>query len=138
MVLAILLAFPILEIVLLIKLGALYGWWLALYLVLAAVAGWSLIQEERLALVGRLFQVARQGGHPATALFATARKLIAGVLLIIPGVISDTIAVALLLMPSPKGHAAPAANDDIIEGEWRREDERPARIERDTDQNPNK
>ena len=87
-----------------------------------------LIQEEKLAVFGRLFQIAQTGQHPVVALLSSARTLLAGVLLIFPGVISDIIAVLLLLIPMPSGRTPPpppnraAANDDIIEGEWKRED----------------
>jgi len=52
----------------------------------------------------------------------------------LPGVISDAFAVLLLLLPTPKAADVPrgtpgpgrrageAANDDVIEGEFRRED----------------
>jgi UPF0716 protein FxsA len=127
LIFAILLAFPFIELYVLIRLASEYGWWLALYLLSTAVAGWLLIQEERLAVFGRLFQIVQTGQHPFVALLTSARKLLAGVLLIFPGVISDVFAILLLLIPMPSGNrpVAPnrtAANDDVIEVEWRRED----------------
>jgi len=127
----ILLAFPVLEIWLLVELGSRYGWWLIVYLVLVALLGWRLLQGEKLLVHGRMVQILTQGGTPARVLFGSAKNIIAGVLLIIPGVMSDVLAVILLLMPSTKPiftHSqaratnAKAANDDIIEGEFRRED----------------
>lgn len=125
--LLILLAFPVLEIWLLIELGNRYGWWLLGYLLLVAALGWRLLQEEKFLLLGRMAQTLSQGGTPARALFGTAKNLLAGLLLILPGVISDVIAVILLLLPSPKAtagqtYSGKAANDDVIEGEFRRED----------------
>ena len=125
--LLILLAFPALEIWLLIELGHRYGWALMGYLLLVAALGWRLLQEEKLLLLVRMAQTLSQGGTPAKALFGTAKNLLAGILLILPGVISDVIAVILLLLPSPKidagqHYAEKAANDDVIEGEFRRED----------------
>lgn len=127
LILAILLAFPFIELYVLIQLASVYGWWLALYLLSMMIAGWLLIQEERLAVFGRLFQIVQSGQHPVVALLSSARKLLAGMLLIFPGVISDVFAVLLLLIPAPPGNRADAprraaANDDVIEGEWRRED----------------
>lgn len=131
---AILLAFPITEIWLLVELGQRYGWWLALYLVLVAVLGWRLILDEKLLMAGRMMQSLSQGGSPAGAIFGSAKNLVAGILLLLPGVISDALAVVLLLLPTPKAadvprgtpgpgrRAAVAANDDVIEGEFRRED----------------
>lgn len=131
---AILLAFPVMEIWLLIELGSRYGWWLGAYLLLVAILGWRLILDEKLLMLGRMAQTLSQGGTPAKAIFGSAKNLVAGVLLILPGVLSDAMAVLLLLVPTPKpvfvsrgtpggkasgGHAA---NDDVIEGEFRRED----------------
>jgi UPF0716 protein FxsA len=127
----ILLAFPVLEIWLLVELGSRYGWWLIAYLVLVALLGWRLLQYEKLLVHGRMAQILTQGGTPAKAMFSSTKNIIAGILLIIPGVISDVLAVILLLMPSTKpiftnsqarATNAKAANDDVIEGEFRRED----------------
>jgi UPF0716 protein FxsA len=120
-ILIILLGFPILELVILIRLGELYGWWVGFYLVCSAVLGWSLIQEERLAVFGRLFHITQSGDSPIWALLTSAKRMLAGILLILPGVISDILALIILLIPMPKS-GVQAANDDVIEGEWRRED----------------
>jgi UPF0716 protein FxsA len=127
----ILLAFPIAEIWLLIELGHRYGGWLLLYLLLVAILGWRLLIDEKFLVFGRLLQTLRQGGTPAAALFSSAKNMIAGVLLIFPGIISDVMAVILLLVPAAQPLAtthtarasrAKAANDDVIEGEFHRED----------------
>ena len=54
------------------------------------------------------------------------RTLFAGVLLIFPGVVSDFIALVLLLLPRPKAIRTnnPAPEEIIIEGEWQREDDK--------------
>ena len=122
LMLAILLAFPFIELYLLVRLANVYGWWLALYLLFSATAGWLLIQEERLAVLGRLLHIMQSGQHPLLALLTTARKLLAGVLLIFPGVISDVLAVLLLLIPLPAARQRPPAEDGVIEGQWRREE----------------
>lgn len=127
----ILLAFPALEIWLLVELGDRYGWWLIVYLVLVALLGWRLLQDEKLLVHGRMAQILTQGGTPAKAVFGSAKNIIAGILLIIPGLLSDVLAAILLLMPFAKPifinsqgqpPSAKAANDDVIEGEFRRED----------------
>lgn len=127
LILLILLAFPVAEIWLLLALAHQYGWLLLVYLVIVAVLGYRLIKDEKLLMFGRMAQTLSQGGTPARALFGSAKNLLAGILLIIPGVISDVIAVILLLLPSatPSARQArgrAAANDDVIEGEFRRED----------------
>ena len=124
--LAILLAFPVMELLLLIELAGRYGWWLLLYLVVVAVLGWRLIMDEKLLVLGRMTDTLRQGKRPTQALFGSAKNMIAGVLLIIPGVLSDVLAVILLLIPTPHPASTSqpkAANDEVIEGEFRREDE---------------
>lgn len=124
-----LLAFPIVEIWILINLAHQYGWWVLLYLVVVAVLGLQLIRDEKLLFTGRMMQNLSQGGNPMKAIFGSARNIIAGILLIIPGVMTDLIAVVLLLIPVNKDalkthkHTKKAANDDVIEGEFRHEEE---------------
>lgn len=124
-----LLAFPIAEIWILISLANQYGCWILLYLVVVALLGLQLIRDEKLLFSGRMIQSLTQGSNPIKAIFGSARHIIAGVLLIIPGVITDIIAVILLLIPVNKDgkniskyQTPKAANDDVIEGEFRRED----------------
>jgi UPF0716 protein FxsA len=132
----ILLAFPVTEILLLIELADQYGWLLLLYLVAAGWLGLRLIREEKATFNVRMMQNIASGSNPAKAVFGAARNIIAGVLLMLPGVITDIIAVTLLLIPirnaQPSGESPSngssrtssyqAANDDVIEGEFRRED----------------
>lgn len=159
-----LLAFPIAEIWLLIILGDLYGWWVMLYLVVMIVLGLQLIRNEKALITGHLMQSLIQQQSPFKALFGSARNIIAGILLIIPGVLTDVIAAILLLLPVKKPaisynfstsnsstsresvrtgepeqvfetsretayqgrhykkHQNKAANDNVIEGEFKRED----------------
>jgi UPF0716 protein FxsA len=121
LILVILLGFPILEISILIRLGEQYGWWVGVYLLASASLGWLLIQEEKLAVFGRLYQVSQGGQSPIWALITSASRLFAGVMLILPGVITDVIALLILLIPTPK-RKAPPPQDDVIEGEFRREE----------------
>lgn len=123
-----LLAFPVIEIWILINLFQQYGWWVLLYLVAMVLLGLQLIRDEKLLFSGRMMQSLNQGGNPMKAMFGSARNIIAGILLIIPGVITDLIAVVLLLIPvsnsaikSPQ-YTQQAANDDVIEGEFHREE----------------
>lgn len=123
-----LLAFPIAEIWILINLFQQYGWWVLLYLVAMVLLGLQLIRDEKLLFSGRMMQSLSQGGNPMKAMFGSARNIIAGILLIIPGVLTDVIAVVLLLMPVDKSAVKSstfkqqAANDDVIEGEFHREE----------------
>jgi UPF0716 protein FxsA len=128
----ILLAFPFLEIFLLFELAHRYGWWLLLYLVVVGFLGLQLIHGEKLLMSAKMMQSMSEGGNPIKTVLGSARNLIAGVLLIIPGVISDIIAVILLLIPISKPsfstatngqYQTQAANDDVIEGEYTKIDD---------------
>lgn len=120
----ILLAFPVLELVLMFQLAERYGWGLLAYLVFAAVCGWLLIQDERWVAFGRMAETLREGQHPVRALLTSAKKVVAGILLILPGVLSDVIAIVILLIPAPRLQTPPhdERDDRVVEGEWRRED----------------
>lgn len=134
----ILLGFPIAELVLLVMLGQRYGWWLLFYLVVIGYLGLQLIRGEKQLMSAKMMQSLTAGGNPLKTMLGSARNMVAGVLLLIPGVISDVIAAILLLIPiqQPKVSAStaggtqtnyestykksnkPAANDDVIEGEF--------------------
>ena len=98
-VFAILLAFPFAEIFLLVKLGHLYGWWVLFYLVVIGFLGLQLIKGEKLLISAKMMQSLSAGGNPIRTMLGSARNMFAGVLLIIPGVITDSIAIILLLIP---------------------------------------
>jgi UPF0716 protein FxsA len=121
---AILLGFPLLEAVVLVRLSETMGWWVLAWVVLAAVAGMALIKEARFAMVARLAAGLAQGEFSINALTDSARTVVAGLFLIFPGVVSDLIALTLLLWPSPRKAADHQArrepHGDYIEGEFRR------------------
>jgi UPF0716 protein FxsA len=131
-ILLILLAFPIAEIFLLIELANRYGWWLLAYLVVIGYLGLQLIRGEKLMMSAKMTQSLAAGGNPVKTMLGSARNMIAGVLLMIPGVMTDVIAAILLLIPFGKpnleastnqsyqrsSNKTRAANDDVIEGEF--------------------
>jgi UPF0716 protein FxsA len=122
LVLAALLAFPVLEGWLLFRLGERFGWWVVAWLVLAVVCGVLLIRMEKLVWALRIAGSLRAQRSPIVALLASARSVVAGLLLIFPGVITDVLAVLLLLWPLPKGPPLDGeAPPGVIEGEFRRE-----------------
>ncbi|MEW6415002.1 MAG: FxsA family protein [Pseudomonadota bacterium] len=120
-----LLSFPVLEAIGIFWVASAIGAWVLLWLLLAAVAGVMLIRFERVAWSARLLFSLRSGAHPLGALLASGRVLLAGGLLVFPGFISDALALVLLLLPGtwnrPRPGTPPAANDDVLEGEFRRE-----------------
>ncbi len=148
LIFAILLAFPFAEIFLLLKLGHLYGWWVLVYLVVVGALGLQLIKGEKLLISAKMMQSLSAGGNPIKTMLGSARNMVAGVLLMIPGIMTDMIAVILLLVPishskpnlntstnNTTGHQQTdqtifnqpgfkkskntnAANDEVIEGEF--------------------
>ena len=121
---AILLGFPLLEAVVLVRLAETLGWWVLAWVVLAACAGAALIKEARFALLAGLAAGVAQGRFAIAALTDSARTVLAGLLLIFPGVVSDLIALTLLLLPDPRMAPEAAArarpHGTLIEGEFRR------------------
>lgn len=123
---AILLGFPLLEAVVLVRLAETLGWWVLAWVVLAACAGAALIKEARFALLAGLAAGVAQGRFAIAALTDSARTVLAGLLLIFPGVVSDLIALTLLLLPdarmAPEAAARARArpHGTLIEGEFRR------------------
>jgi UPF0716 protein FxsA len=124
LLLAILLGFPILEFALLARLAEAYGWWVLAWVVLSAMAGMALLKEARFALVARLGAALAAGQFSIAAVVDSARTVLAGLLLIFPGIISDFIALTLLLLPRrfPEPlHVHARASGNVVDGQFRRE-----------------
>lgn len=119
-----LLGFPLAEAIVLVRLSAMAGWWTLAWVVVAALAGVALIKEARFAMVARLAAGLAHGSFSIAALTDSARTVLAGLLLIFPGVISDLLALAVLLLPSPRVALEPAmrraSHGTLVEGEFRR------------------
>ena len=119
------LSFPVLEAIGIFWAASVIGGWVLLWLLLTAVAGVMLIRVERVAWGARLLFSVQSGTHPLASLFASGRILLAGGLLVFPGFISDAIALVLLLMPGTWARRTSdplrSANDDVLEGEFKRE-----------------
>ena len=122
-ILLILLGFPALEIYVLTKLAGTVGWWLLPWLLSSAMVGGWLVRDAGAMLPLRLFGALQSGHSLSFSLLIGFRTVLAGVLLIFPGVISDFLALILLLLPHPKVTMPTAANDDVIDGEWTRVNE---------------
>lgn len=136
----ILLAFPIAEIFLLVALAQRYGWWLLVYLVVIGYLGLQLIRGEKQLMSAKMMQSITTGANPLKTMLGSARNMVAGLLLMIPGVMTDVIAAILLLIPIQQVkvnvntgasenvgsqthyethyNTNKAANDDVIEGEY--------------------
>ena len=131
-----LISLPFFEIWGLFKLGGLYGWWFFLYIVIMAILGWQLIQDEKTLVLARVMNMMTQGGNLFSVLLGSAKNLLAGVLFLFPGVITDLFGFILLMIPiqnSMNKASSPFSesrknntenSDDVIEGEYRREEDK--------------
>jgi UPF0716 protein FxsA len=129
--LLIVLGFPLLDLFATLRIARWTGVPMWAWLALPLVAGFLLLRSERHAFRARTI-AALHGEHSALReLFDSGRKVMAGFLLILPGVVSDVVALALLALPLNVGSGAYAARTAgagrghgtaraPIEGEFRR------------------
>jgi UPF0716 protein FxsA len=95
-----LIGLPVLDIATLIFVGKSIGVWPTVGLVvLAAIAGVLLIRAQGFAILSQARKTLRAGRFPAREVFDGASALIGGVLLILPGFLSDVLGLLLLLPP---------------------------------------
>jgi UPF0716 protein FxsA len=93
-------AFPLIEIAVLIKVGEAIGFWpTMLLLIAAAVLGSVVIREQGLSVASRTFEVMREGRIPIEPMLDSYVVIMAGLLLIIPGLVSDVVGLLLLVPP---------------------------------------
>ena len=142
LIIGLLIGFPLAEGALLYRLAMGpegHGGWVLAWLVFAVMAGVVLIKQARFSLISRLTSALSQGRFSLAAFIDSFRTVIAGLLLIFPGVISDVMAIVLLLIPvrdpafihahhtRPGGHSRSGASTqsdhpaNTLEGEFRRE-----------------
>ena len=92
------LAFPLLELAVLIKVGQTIGlWWTVLLLLAAAVGGGLIVQHQGLSAAQRAAQSIARGRPPIEPVADSLMLMLAGVLLVIPGLITDVAGLALLV-----------------------------------------
>jgi UPF0716 protein FxsA len=137
MPLFLLLMFPLAEIATFILVGGAIGVVRTLVLViLSALLGWIMLRD---AGVMTALKLQRQHGNPAAVLAEGGARMLAGLLLLIPGFLTD-IAAILVLIPSTRsllfsgmagnapaagqaaGPSGPEPRPDVIEGDFRRLD----------------
>ena len=138
-------ALPLLEIALLIKAGQVLGFWGVLLLVIGtAMLGMMVIRRHGFTMARRMSEAIERGQQPGGAVLEGALTVLAGSLLVAPGLITDTLGLLLLIPPlrtalakwgagllfpnmSPEVVREPPPGDGtIIEGEFERLDERTA------------
>lgn len=100
LLLAFLIGLPLAEIAVLIVVGTQIGLWpTLLLLILTGLAGMLLIRTSGLAVLWQARADAAAGRSPEGALLAGAFSVVAGILLVIPGFLTDGLAL-LLLVPA--------------------------------------
>lgn len=93
-------AFPLIEITLLIKAGETIGFWPTISLLIgAAVLGVLVIRNQGLTMVGRMLTAMNEDKLPIEPLLDGYARIVAGSLLIVPGFLSDAVGLALLVPP---------------------------------------
>jgi len=129
--LTIVLIFPFLDLYVTARLARFTGVPMWFWLVSSAVAGAWLMRNERLEFRARTV-AAMHGEYPLLrGLVDSGRKVLAGILFIWPGVLSDLLGLLLLLLPinqrggfGPEPVTAGRAHyrpSETLEGDWRRD-----------------
>jgi len=91
---------PIIELAILIRIGQATVWWLPVLLVITTgIAGAALSRWQGLRVYQRIREDAAAGRMPADALVDGFLILLAGILLITPGVLTDVFGIAFLIPP---------------------------------------
>jgi UPF0716 protein FxsA len=100
-ILVVLITVPLLETVILLWLADHLGFWTTLAMVIGSgVLGTWLLRRQGLRAIARIRDEFSQGRLPATDLLDGMLVVVAGVLLLTPGVITDSLGIALLFSPS--------------------------------------
>lgn len=103
-VLLFLLVVPMAEIAVFIQVGSRIGVGTMLLLVVAsAVVGIRLIHAQGFATASRVQAMIARGESPALGMLEGLALLVAGILLVIPGFVSDLVAFVLLIPPLRRG-----------------------------------
>jgi len=125
-VLAILLAFPIADLYVTSRVARWTGVPLWLWLTGSFLAGLLVLRNERMEFRARMVSAFRGDQSLMRDLLDSGRKVIAAFLLILPGLVSDLMALVLLALPLNVGHepqpqaAGRYGRRDVIDGEYRR------------------
>ena len=141
---------PLTELYVIIEVGESIGAFSTIWLVvLTAVIGGWLVKRQGMGILFRIRQQMERGEAPAIEMLEGALLALMGILLLLPGFITDTLGFLLLIPPLRKflvveflkrsgamtgaGVTIVRENStshqriDVIEGEFRREDEEPGR-----------
>jgi UPF0716 protein FxsA len=96
-----LIVLPLVEILILVKIGMLTSVWVPIAIVLVTgIVGSALARREGWKVLQRMREDARTGQMPADSLIDGFLVLLAGVLFVLPGVLTDVVGIVLLFPPS--------------------------------------
>jgi len=126
--LAIVLVFPLFDIYVTARFARWSGIPLWVWLTASLIAGLWLLKNERLAFRSNVVAALHGEQSLLRELVDSGRKVLAGILLIVPGVLTDVMALLLLLLPINHGRLRPQpatagrgySHGKAIEGEYRR------------------
>ncbi|HET9094404.1 MAG TPA: FxsA family protein [Solirubrobacteraceae bacterium] len=97
----VLVLWPLVELFVIVELSNAIGFlWVLLLLIVSWPIGWRLIRHEGALALRRLRDALRAGQAPTAAVLDGALVLVGAVLLLVPGFITDTIGVLLLVGPT--------------------------------------
>jgi UPF0716 protein FxsA len=92
---------PLVEILILVKIGMVTSFWVPIAIVIVTgVVGTALARREGWKVLERMREDVRTGQMPADSLIDGFLVLLAGVLFVLPGVLTDVVGIALLFPPS--------------------------------------
>lgn len=122
-VLFILLAFPVLDLMVTMRFARWTGVPTLVWLLTSAAIGTLLLRHERGGFRARTLGALRGDQPLMRGLVDSGRKVLAGMLFILPGILSDVLALALLLLPINLGNrlATQTAGGfgDTLDGDYR-------------------
>ena len=91
---------PLAEIVILVQIGMLTEWWVPIAIVLlTGIVGSALARWQGWKVLERIRTDMSSGRVPADSLIDGFLVLVAGVLFVLPGVVTDVVAICLLIPP---------------------------------------
>lgn len=112
-ILLVTIALPLTELALLIKVGQAIGIWMLLAVIFSTGAlGVWVMQEQGMSGFRRMSEAIQQGKAPLESMMDSSLRFFAGLCLIAPGLITDTLGL-LLLIPPVRAWAARAIHDNM-------------------------
>jgi len=118
--LLILIALPLIEIAVMIKVGQWIGFWPAFGLVVATfMVGSLVLGRSGLTSALKVREALERGEPPVAAMVDSALVVVAAILLMTPGYIADLVGAALLIPPIRRGLAHAALRNAFVQGDIR-------------------